>query len=45
MIADVARDHNLFIIADEVYREFVYGDERIVSLAEFPDVTGKRGDY
>ena len=38
MIADVARDHNLFIIADEVYREFVYGDERIVSLAEFPDV-------
>jgi len=38
MIADVARDHNLFIIADEVYREFVYSDQRIVSLAEFPDV-------
>ena len=38
MIADVARDHNLFIIADEVYREFVYGGERIVSLAEFADV-------
>ena len=38
MIADVARDHDLFVIADEVYREFVYGDEKIVSLAEFPDV-------
>lgn len=38
MIADVAKDHNLYIIADEVYREFVYGDEKIVSLAEFSDV-------
>ena len=38
MIADVARDHGLFVIADEVYREFVYGGEKIVSLAEFPDV-------
>ena len=38
MIADVARDHNLFLIADEVYREFVYGDEQIVSFAQFEDV-------
>lgn len=38
MIADVARDHNLFLIADEVYREFVYGDEKIVSFAQFEDV-------
>ena len=37
-IADVAKEHGLFIIADEVYREFVYGGEKIVSLAEFPDV-------
>jgi len=37
-VADVARDHGLYIIADEVYREFVYGDEKIVSLAEFDDV-------
>lgn len=38
LIADIAREHGLFVIADEVYREFVYGGEKIVSLAEFPDV-------
>jgi len=37
-VADVAKEHGLFVIADEVYREFVYGGEKIVSLAEFPDV-------
>lgn len=38
MIADVAKEHELYIIADEVYREFVYGNEKIVSLAEFSDM-------
>jgi aspartate aminotransferase len=38
VLADVARDHGLFLIADEVYREFIYGDEKTVSLAEFEDV-------
>ena len=38
MIADVAKEHDLYVIADEVYREFVYGDEQVVSLAEFPDM-------
>ena len=30
-LRDIVRDHNLFLIADEVYREFVYTDEPYVS--------------
>lgn len=37
MIADVAKAHNLFVIGDEVYREFVYGGESLASMAEFAD--------
>ena len=32
---DVARDHNLFIVCDEVYREFVYGGEPLMSALQF----------
>lgn len=38
MIADVAKAHNLFMISDEVYREFVYGGEQLLSLAMFEDM-------
>ena len=34
MIADVAKEHDLFLIGDEVYREFVYGGEALSSLAQ-----------
>ena len=37
MIADVAREHDIFVIGDEVYREFVYGGEDLATLASFPD--------
>jgi aspartate aminotransferase len=37
LMADIAKEHDLFIIGDEVYREFVYGGENLASLAEFPD--------
>lgn len=37
MIADVAKEHNLFVIGDEVYREFVYGGEKLMSLAMFEE--------
>ncbi len=37
MIVDVAKEHNLFVIGDEVYREFVYGGEKLASLGEFTD--------
>ena len=38
MLADVAKEHDLFVIGDEVYREFVYGGEKLASMAQFPDI-------
>ena len=37
MIKDVAREHNLYLISDEVYREFAYGGEGLQTMAKFPD--------
>lgn len=34
LMADIAKEHNLFIIGDEVYREFVYGGEPLMSLLQ-----------
>lgn len=39
VIADVAKEHNLYIIADEVYREFCYdGNESVPSMGQFDDI-------
>lgn len=38
LMADIAREHNLFLIGDEVYREFVYGGEKLASIGEFEDI-------
>ncbi len=38
MVADFCRDHNLFLISDEVYREFVYDGRKAISALELPDV-------
>ena len=38
MLADVAKEHELFVIGDEVYREFVYGGEKLASMAQFDDI-------
>ena len=37
LMVDIAKEHHLFLIGDEVYREFVYGGEPLASLAEFED--------
>lgn len=34
LLADIAKEHNLFLIGDEVYREFVYGGEPLMSLLQ-----------
>ena len=41
MIADIAKEHNLFIISDEVYREFVYDDSPMTSFGQLPDITDR----
>ncbi len=38
MIADIAKEHNLYIIADEVYREFVYDGLAYTSFGTLKDV-------
>ncbi len=39
MIADVAKKHNVFLIADEVYREFCYTDsDELFSMGQFDDI-------
>ena len=34
LMADIAAEHGLFLIGDEVYREFVYGGEKLMSLLQ-----------
>lgn len=36
LMLDIAKEHGLFIICDEVYREFVYGGEPLMSALQFP---------
>ena len=38
LIADIAKEHGLFLIADEVYREFIYGDEPLQSMGAYRDL-------
>ncbi|HEX7418257.1 MAG TPA: pyridoxal phosphate-dependent aminotransferase [Thermoanaerobaculia bacterium] len=38
MIASFCRDHGLFLISDEVYREFVYDGRKAISALELNDV-------
>ena len=35
LMLDIAKEHDLFIICDEVYREFVYGGEPLMSALQF----------
>lgn len=37
LIADIAKEHNLFLICDEVYREFIYEGE-MTTAAQFRDM-------
>jgi aspartate aminotransferase len=37
MIADFCREHGLFLVSDEVYREFVYGAKKAMSALELQD--------
>ena len=38
LIADIAKEHGLFLIGDEVYREFVYGGEPLQTILAFDDI-------
>lgn len=36
LMLDLAKEYNLFLLCDEVYREFVYGGEPLVSALQYP---------
>lgn len=38
LMADIAKEHDLFLVSDEVYRELVYGGEEPSTMLEFEDV-------
>ncbi len=38
MLAKIARAHNLYLIADEVYREFTYDGAQAISVLQLPDL-------
>ena len=38
LVADFCREHGLFLVSDEVYREFVYDERRAVSALELPEM-------
>ena len=38
VIADIAKEHDLVLVADEVYREFIYDGQPMTSFAEFEDI-------
>ena len=37
LLVDIAKEHELFLISDEVYREIVYTGEKLSSMLEFAD--------
>lgn len=37
LLVDIAREHDLFLVSDEVYREIVYSGERLRSMLEYTD--------
>lgn len=39
MLADIAKKHGLYLISDEVYREFAYNTDTLSSLASYEDVS------
>lgn len=38
MLRDIAKEYNLFIIADEVYKEFIYDELEFISFAHLKDI-------
>ena len=37
LMADIAKEHDLFLVSDEIYRELVYGGEKPSSMLEYTD--------
>lgn len=40
-LVDLVREHNLFLISDEAYREFVYGEVPHTGVLDFPEIADR----
>src|SRR5699024_6970994 len=40
MLLDIAREHDIYLICDEVYREFTYNGEGLVTMGTLDDPNG-----
>lgn len=38
MLSEIANENNLYIISDEVYREFVYDDSEFISFGSISSI-------
>ncbi len=41
LIVQIAEEHDLFILSDEVYREFIYDGKEYISFTEYPQIINK----
>jgi aspartate aminotransferase len=41
MLSDIVRKHNLFLLSDEVYRDFVFDGGKHTSVLEFPEIADR----
>jgi len=41
----MAKKHKLFLISDEVYKDFVFSKEKLFSLAEMPELRKKSSAF
>ncbi|WP_409967892.1 pyridoxal phosphate-dependent aminotransferase [Bengtsoniella intestinalis] len=41
VMADIAKEHDLWLISDEVYREFVYGGEDLATMLVYEDIADR----
>lgn len=41
VLVDIAREHDLFVISDEAYREFIYGEVPHTSVLDFPEIADR----
>ena len=41
LLLEIAKEHDLFLICDEVYREFVYSSDRLVTALQYPEYSDR----
>ncbi len=41
LLVDIAKKHNLYLIGDEIYRDYIYDDLPFTSLGEFSEVSNQ----